>query len=308
MAWEPLVVMIRKLFITLAGSLPRDPYIQISIALTILVGSITLQALVQPYESTLVNVLDVISLFVLSFTQILSILYLYLDTKDGALPYDWNKETLEIVMTVALSVANASVIVLLLVAWIGRITFEKLHMSNSICPESACCRRGRRRNAADDEKDAEEEAAEYAGLELAERRASDVDNFHESANPLQSSSKGGGAAMNPKFNSAKKPWWIEKGIKRGDTFTHPKRGAGIVIAFNVDGDAKVHIEFTSSTDGRLSDSGVHRYKESSWWKMTSTSNPMKRTTRKRIGRQMTMTMSEVKALVLGNAELTSKLN
>jgi hypothetical protein len=48
-----------------------------------LVGSITLQALVQPYESTLVNVLDVISLFVLSFTQVLSILYLYLDTKDG---------------------------------------------------------------------------------------------------------------------------------------------------------------------------------------------------------------------------------
>jgi hypothetical protein len=82
-AWEPLVVMVRKLLITLAGSLPRDPYIQISIALTILVGSITLQALVQPYESTLVNVLDVISLFVLSFTQVLSILYLYLDTKDG---------------------------------------------------------------------------------------------------------------------------------------------------------------------------------------------------------------------------------
>ena len=82
-AWEPLVVMIRKLFITLAGSLPRDPYIQISIALIILFGSTTLQALVQPYESTIVNVLDVVSLFVLSFTQVLSILYLYLDTKDG---------------------------------------------------------------------------------------------------------------------------------------------------------------------------------------------------------------------------------
>ena len=170
MAWEPLIVMIRKLFITLAGSLPRDPYIQISIALTILVGSITLQALVQPYESTLVNVLDVVSLFVLSFTQVLSILYLYLDTKDGMycstlfvinricvvdmisiahqvdpsfiytlptgpLPYGMDKDILEICMTVTLTVANASVIILLLVAWIGRITYEKMHHA-----QASCCR------------------------------------------------------------------------------------------------------------------------------------------------------------------------
>jgi hypothetical protein len=47
MAWEPLVVMLRKLFITLAGSLIRDPYIQIISALAILVASLTLQALVQ---------------------------------------------------------------------------------------------------------------------------------------------------------------------------------------------------------------------------------------------------------------------
>ena len=81
MAWE-FVVMLRKLFITLAGSLPRDPYLQIMSALVILVGSLTLQALVQPYESRLLNVLDVGSLFVLIVTQALSIMYLYLDAVD----------------------------------------------------------------------------------------------------------------------------------------------------------------------------------------------------------------------------------
>ena len=70
MAWEPLVVMLRKLFITLAGSLLRDPYIQIISALAILVASLTIQALVQPYESALLNVLDVASLLALVFTQV----------------------------------------------------------------------------------------------------------------------------------------------------------------------------------------------------------------------------------------------
>ena len=74
MAWEPLVVMLRKLFITLAGSLLRDPYLQIMVALAILVSSLTLQALVQPYESRLLNILDVGSLLVLVFTQVLSIM------------------------------------------------------------------------------------------------------------------------------------------------------------------------------------------------------------------------------------------
>ena len=62
--------MLRKLFITLAGSLPRDPYIQIMSALVILVGSLTLQALVQPYASRMLNLLDVGSLFILLVTQV----------------------------------------------------------------------------------------------------------------------------------------------------------------------------------------------------------------------------------------------
>ena len=126
MAWEPLVVMLRKLFITLAGSLPRDPYIQITIALSILLASITLQALVQPYESTLVNVLDVISLFVLIVTQVLSIVYLHLDTKTGELPLDLTKSDIEIIVTLLLFAMNITVIVMLLAAWVIRTGYEKL--------------------------------------------------------------------------------------------------------------------------------------------------------------------------------------
>ena len=110
MAWE-FVVMLRKLFITLAGSLPRDPYIQIMSALVILVGSLTLQALVQPYASRMLNLLDVGSLFILLVTQVLSIMYLYLDTMDeGAIPYGMSKKGVEMSMTIALFLLNASVI------------------------------------------------------------------------------------------------------------------------------------------------------------------------------------------------------
>jgi len=128
MAWEPLVVMLRKLFVTLAGSVPRDPYLQITIALVILIGSMMLQALVQPYESRLLNILDVISLFVLIITQCLSILYLYLDSlPDGEpLPLSLDRGTVEIGMTLALFAANISVVVLLLGAYVVRITFEKI--------------------------------------------------------------------------------------------------------------------------------------------------------------------------------------
>ena len=126
MAWEPLIVMFRKLLITLVGSLPRDPYLQIMLALTILVASLTLQALVQPYESNLLNVLDVVSLLVLVLTQVLSILYLYFDTNGDQLPYNIDAKSLEFVMTLLLFLANGGVICMLFAVWICRLGYEKL--------------------------------------------------------------------------------------------------------------------------------------------------------------------------------------
>ena len=76
-----------------------------------------------------------------------------------------NKGILEICMTVTLTVANASVIILLLVAWIGRITYEKMHH-----PQASCCRC---KNAGPAQDDGEESA----GLEL------------ESVNPIKGHAK-----------------------------------------------------------------------------------------------------------------------
>jgi hypothetical protein len=137
----------------------------------ILIGSLTLQALVQPYESALLNVLDVISLFTLIATQVralrgrpralplactqplaishrlyfllhppqrtqqcttdrtlqvLSILYLYLDTNGDSLPFGIDRKGLEVGMTIALFALNFSVIATLFIAWIARLAFEKL--------------------------------------------------------------------------------------------------------------------------------------------------------------------------------------
>ena len=85
-----------------------------------------LPALVHPYESTLLNVLDVGSLLVLVFTQILSISYLYLDNLQSAHPLGLDRKTVEIGITVLLFAANISVIAALVGAWIARLAFEKL--------------------------------------------------------------------------------------------------------------------------------------------------------------------------------------
>ena len=127
MSWEALIGMPRKLLITLAGSLVRDPYLQIMLALLILIFSLTLQALVQPYESPVLNALDVGSLLVLIVTQVISILYLYLDSvDDSALPSWIVRKHLELTTTALLFLVNAGVIVGLFTAWIAKAFYEKI--------------------------------------------------------------------------------------------------------------------------------------------------------------------------------------
>ena len=58
--------------------------------------------------------------------QVLSILYLYLDTNGDTLPFGINRSGLEIGMTFALFALNFFVIAMLFLAWIARLAFEKL--------------------------------------------------------------------------------------------------------------------------------------------------------------------------------------
>ena len=102
-AWEVLV-MLQKLAVTLAGSAVSDAYLQILVAILILVVSLTLQAYCQPYQAEFLNVLHTTAIFVLIVTQILSILYFYVESAPR--PF-MEKETLEIAVTAGLFTANA---------------------------------------------------------------------------------------------------------------------------------------------------------------------------------------------------------
>lgn len=167
------------------------------VALIILVLSLTLQAIVQPYASKMLNILDVGSLFILVVTQIISILYLYLDTADTK-PFgdSVSSEALELVMTCLLFLANISVIVTLFAAFIIRIGYEKLAQKIFIEKQA---RRAMEKDAADDEETgrlggvfgAAQQEEEDRGIELI---------------PVGSSKGGGGdLAVNPMSKAKRTP-------------------------------------------------------------------------------------------------------
>ena len=95
--------MLRKLFVTLAGAGISDPYLQIIAALMILIISFGLQSFFQPYEPIALDVLDSLGIFCLLCTQILSILYLYVDTSNTLVV---NKTILEYGVTFGLFLIN----------------------------------------------------------------------------------------------------------------------------------------------------------------------------------------------------------
>ena len=101
-AWEALVMM-RKLAVTLAGTVVSDPYLQILAAQLILIVSFGVTAYVQPYETAWLNILDILGLFVLIVTQVLSIVYFYAEA--ATRPF-MDAVTLEILVTVLLFVIN----------------------------------------------------------------------------------------------------------------------------------------------------------------------------------------------------------
>ena len=74
--------MLRKLAVLLTGSLVRDPYLQILVALLVLVVSCVATAFIQPYEAAWLNAIDTLGLFVLIVTQILSIFYFYVESAE----------------------------------------------------------------------------------------------------------------------------------------------------------------------------------------------------------------------------------
>jgi len=117
-AWESFV-MLRKLAVTAITVSSSDPYIQIFVALLLLIISYGMQERMQPFETSLLNTIEGVGLFSLIFTQIISILYLYIDSR-AALTGKKNK-MLEYIVTVVLLLANiiicASMVFAYILAW-----------------------------------------------------------------------------------------------------------------------------------------------------------------------------------------------
>jgi hypothetical protein len=105
-AWEA-VVMFRKLAITTIPILNEDPYVQVLLALILLVFSYGIHEKFLPFETTLLNMLETVGLFILIATQIISILYLYIDEK--ARTTGKKDKVLEWVVTLLLGSANSCV-------------------------------------------------------------------------------------------------------------------------------------------------------------------------------------------------------
>ena len=118
--WEANV-MLRKLLVTLAGAGISDPYLQIIGALMILIISFGLQSFFQPYEPLALDVLDSLGIFCLLCTQILSILYLYVDTSSTLVV---NKAILEYGVTFCLFLMNG----LALVSFLGGYVIAYLQL------------------------------------------------------------------------------------------------------------------------------------------------------------------------------------
>jgi hypothetical protein len=78
-SWEAMV-MIRKLCITIIAVALDDPYQQVLVALLLLVTWFGLHQHYEPFADPRLNALEELGLFSLILTQVVSILYLYIDT------------------------------------------------------------------------------------------------------------------------------------------------------------------------------------------------------------------------------------
>jgi hypothetical protein len=134
-AWEALV-MVRKLAVTLAGSILKDPYLQILAALLILVVSALATAYVQPYESASLNLLDTLGLFALIVTQIFSILYFYVAASPNQL---LDPEAIEATVTVLLFAVNISAMLGFFVYYCMEMTSLHMRLEKKRCDVFKVC-------------------------------------------------------------------------------------------------------------------------------------------------------------------------
>ena len=123
-AWESFV-MLRKLAVTAITVSSSDPYIQIFVALLLLIISYGMQERVMPFETMNLNNIEGVGLFSLIFTQIVSILYLYIDSRAAATGK--KDKVLEYIVTAVLMFANFAIAAAMVGAYL--FAWKKQHDS-----------------------------------------------------------------------------------------------------------------------------------------------------------------------------------
>ena len=125
-AWESFV-MLRKLAVTAITVSSSDPYIQIFVALLLLIVSYGMQERVMPFETQMLNNIEGMGLFSLIFTQIVSIMYLYIDSR--AAETGEKDAVLEYIVTGVLLLANVVIVVLMTYSYLVAVVLH-LHATN----------------------------------------------------------------------------------------------------------------------------------------------------------------------------------
>ena len=105
MAWE-VMIMARKFAVTVLSILDLSPTVQILWAILLLGSSFVLTVNVRPYETRVVNWLEEGSILILLFTQVLSLIYLDIETRALASGGN-NDDAMEALTTTALLLLNA---------------------------------------------------------------------------------------------------------------------------------------------------------------------------------------------------------
>ena len=110
-SWE-VVIMLRKLVISsIATLIAEDAYLQICSALALLVLALAMHATFEPYDGDTLNTVETLSLVGLIMTQVVSVLYLYIDSP--AAPAGFKAAWVEGLITTVLIVMNVAVILLI---------------------------------------------------------------------------------------------------------------------------------------------------------------------------------------------------
>ena len=79
--WWELVVVLRKIFMIVILVMVQDPFLQTMFALGVVLFASYMQAVYSPYKEPLVNRAELLSLFTTLMTQLISIIYFWIDNE-----------------------------------------------------------------------------------------------------------------------------------------------------------------------------------------------------------------------------------